>query len=451
MRPDSNGIPAPRRGCVGIEKVDSVEFKILTIPWPGMKLAKIGGFRCNPSPIRISWTPVAQRAMQSPNTIEVIVVEDDELDSEFLEATFRAAAERDPSHRVFRLNRAATLADALKLVSRLRFDCALLDLNLPDSRGLQTFRKFHAVAPELAVIVLTGDDDRTQAVAAVEGGAQDYLFKGEISGPLITRAILFAIERRRARQDLEDRVEERTMELIRTNLFLEREIKSRKRLERAVLDAGERERRAIGSDLHDGLAQRLDGISHLCNALHNNLENGALAQSRDSARIKELLSSAVRETRDIARGLHPVDTLPGGLGRALKALSLEIESIYGVDCESDQIAVLPEWLNLEVSTHMYRIAQEAARNSIKHGRASKLSICLRDDGAEVSLEVADNGGGIKYPANSHSGMGFKSMHYRAGAIGGDLAVESVDPHGVKIRCVVPSNALRRKSAGTLPK
>lgn len=89
------------------------------------------------------------------------------------------------------------LKDALQLLEKQVFDVVLLDLALPDSRGLDTLAKMHEAAPHLPIVVLTGLDDESLAIRAVQWGAQDYLIKGQVNQPLLIRAIKYAIERNR--------------------------------------------------------------------------------------------------------------------------------------------------------------------------------------------------------------------------------------------------------------
>jgi signal transduction histidine kinase len=91
----------------------------------------------------------------------------------------------------------------LHLLASREFDAVLLDLNLPDSRGMETFERLRAAVPEVPIIVCTGIDDRQIALRALRGGAQDYVVKGPGIGPLLARTLHFAIERRRARAELE--------------------------------------------------------------------------------------------------------------------------------------------------------------------------------------------------------------------------------------------------------
>ena len=123
----------------------------------------------------------------------------------------------------------------------------LLDLNLPDSQGIETLTRVDSEFPEIPIIVLTGQEDEAMAVEAVKRGAQDYLIKGVVDRNQLVRSIRYAIERKRmavdltgARDDLEKRVEERTSELLKTNERLKQEIAERNQAENALRRSEER-------------------------------------------------------------------------------------------------------------------------------------------------------------------------------------------------------------------
>jgi serine phosphatase RsbU (regulator of sigma subunit) len=123
----------------------------------------------------------------------VLLVEDDDGDALIVEEELALSGARVD------IERARTLAEAAAS-DLTRYDCALLDLNLPDAGGLEGLRELRALAPDLAVLVLTGLDDERRGVEAVVAGAQDYIVKGSTSGVLLARSLRYAIERRRAEQ-----------------------------------------------------------------------------------------------------------------------------------------------------------------------------------------------------------------------------------------------------------
>lgn len=125
--------------------------------------------------------------------IRVLLVEDDPDDVLLLRDMLDEASPGE-----FILTQVDRLERAVATAKTEPLDVALLDLSLPDSRGLTTFHEFHEQLPEMPVVVLTGLNDETVAVGAVHGGAQDYLIKGHVDGTLLVRSIRYAIERQRA-------------------------------------------------------------------------------------------------------------------------------------------------------------------------------------------------------------------------------------------------------------
>jgi serine phosphatase RsbU (regulator of sigma subunit) len=133
----------------------------------------------------------AARALVGLDPMRVLLVEDDDGDALIVEE------ELAESGAQVTLDRAETLAGAVGS-GLARYDCVLLDLNLPDAQGLDGLRELRALAPGLALLVLTGLDDERRGIEAVAAGAQDYLVKGSTSGVLLARALRYAVERRRA-------------------------------------------------------------------------------------------------------------------------------------------------------------------------------------------------------------------------------------------------------------
>src|SRR5256886_12993697 len=112
---------------------------------------------------------------------------------------------RAPSH--FKLTRVGRLDEALRTLGAGPFDIVLLDLSLPDRQGLAAYHELHAAAPAMPIVVLTASGDETLAFQAVREGAQDYLVKGEFDGKMLSRAIRYAIERKRAEEELRQSAE----------------------------------------------------------------------------------------------------------------------------------------------------------------------------------------------------------------------------------------------------
>ena len=170
--------------------------------------------------------------------IHVLLVEDNEEHAQLLK---RLLLESDDP--VFEVTHVASLRPALDELENPGIQVVLLDLLLPDSRGIETFVRVQNRAPDAAVVVLTGIDDEALAVETVQRGAQDYLVKGRVDDRILVRSLRYSLERKktqyelkRARDDLEKRVVDRTAELMASNEKLQKEIWERKRAEAAVLE-----------------------------------------------------------------------------------------------------------------------------------------------------------------------------------------------------------------------
>jgi len=138
--------------------------------------------------------------------------------------------------------------------------------------------------------------------------------------------------------------------------------------------------------------------------------------------------------------LSPVVVESEGLMAALKALATDTEELFDVKCRFvNKAPVLIH--DHAVATHLYRIAQEAITNSIKHGRAKHIDVSLFTKADRTLLTIEDDGGGFGQPsANNGAGMGLRTMRYRAGLIGATLVLQQVDSGGVAVICSLPQAA-----------
>ena len=214
-------------------------------------------------------------------------------------------------------------------------------------------------------------------------------------------------------------------------------------MESEILEISEREQRRIGQDLHDGLSQHLRGIAHISHVLHEKLVQQSRPAAADSARITQLLEQAVDQARSLARGLFPVEREASGLMHALRALAVTAEGIYRISCRF----VCPKPVLIHdnpTATHLYRIAQEAVQNAIRHGKATRIDIALSATKEAVSLCVKDNGQGFPQALPETRGMGMEIMKYRARTIGGQLSHKPGTRGGAVLTCVLPAPTGRPK-------
>ena len=222
-----------------------------------------------------------------------------------------------------------------------------------------------------------------------------------------------------------------------------RDITERKRLEREILEISEREQRRIGHDLHDGLCQHLAGVEMMSQVLEQKLASRSPDAARRAGEIAKNVREAISQTRSLARGLSPVTLDSEGLASALQELALNTGKIFGVACRFDcdpPVSVADH----AVATHLFRLAQEAVANAIKHGRAKRISIRLTGDRGRVILKVDDDGAGFPAEIFKSKGMGLRIMQSRVGMMGGTLAIERNPGGGASVICSVPNRPASKK-------
>jgi len=218
-----------------------------------------------------------------------------------------------------------------------------------------------------------------------------------------------------------------------------RDITERKRLEREILEISDREQRRIGHDLHDGLCQHLAGIELMSQVLEQKLTPQSKEAAKRAGDIAKNVREAIGQTRSLARGLSPVTLESEGLTSALHELAVNTEELFNVKCRFDGDA-RESVRNRAVATHLFRLAQEAVSNAIKHGKARRISIHLKADPGRIYLAVTDNGKGFPAKMPKTKGMGLRIMQSRTGMIGGTLTIERNAGGGTSIICSAPNNS-----------
>jgi PAS domain S-box-containing protein len=206
----------------------------------------------------------------------------------------------------------------------------------------------------------------------------------------------------------------------------------RRELEEELLNVSSREQQRIGQDLHDSLCQQLAGIEFQNSVLVQQLSNTPETQV-EAARIGELIRNATKQARALARGLSPVEIEPNGLMAALNNLAINATNLFRVHCSFE----CPEPVLLEnraSATHLYRIAQEAIGNAVKHGQAKSIVIILKRGDGELVLTVRDDGVGFSQDGRAIEGMGLRIMEYRADMIGAMLRIDSLKGEGTTVAC-----------------
>lgn len=219
------------------------------------------------------------------------------------------------------------------------------------------------------------------------------------------------------------------------------DITDRRRRESELLVVSDHEQRRIGHDLHDGLGQRLTALEMQCFLLWEDLQTSDLNANRrrlqEQAReLGDALRECITVTRSLARGLAPVDLKSDGLAGALNQLAERTSAVSKIQCRFScrRPIVLHD---AQAAGHLYRIAQEAVNNAVKHARPQRIRIDLTRSGRLLRLRVQDDGVGLGASRKAKSGMGVEIMRHRANVMGASLKIDSRPKKGVTITCTLP--------------
>lgn len=254
---------------------------------------------------------------------------------------------------------------------------------------------------------------------------EEHLGNGEVRGRRKDGS-LFPIDLALSRLQLGDR-----------QLFavLVRDTAERTRLEKELQEISTHEQRRLGRELHDGLGQELTGLSYLAKNLQRRLEARSLPEAKAAADLTAGLQHAIGQVQTIAKAILPSQVDADALVPALHALAASTAERYAVSCQvhADPAARVPS--NYK-AVHLYRIAQEAVHNALKHGGAVRIVIELSGSSDHTILTITDDGEGFRTAPQNSSGMGIKIMQYRARLIGGSLDVNPIDSGGTQVVCSV---------------
>jgi signal transduction histidine kinase len=315
---------------------------------------------------------------------------------------------------------AATIKEALDRDDWQNYLAAVLDRKLPDGWIDGALPKFRERDPEMALVIVTGFADLDGTISALREQVQDYLLK-PVNPELLLARLARIAEHQEAR------------ELVR-------------RLEQEVIHTADEEKRRIAMDIHDGMGSKLGGIAMMCQGLERTLRYvGREEEASKAHEIDVLVRETISEARTLSRGLHSVQEDPQGLRDALRNLAEHVRGSWEVDC----VLKCPSGFLLHdtiVANHLFRIAQEAVTNAIRHGESTRVEIELEERGNEIFLRVSDNGKGFD-PSNIRGrGMGLHSMEYRCRAIGGSLRLQAQRGAGVVVvvRTAKPDGASNGK-------
>ena len=226
-----------------------------------------------------------------------------------------------------------------------------------------------------------------------------------------------------------------------------RDITERKRLQKEILEISGREQQRIGQDLHDDLCQQLTAITLLSEVLESKLLRKSSPGLVEAREIHKLIAKAIVQTRLLAKGLLPVEVSADGLMSALEGMAANTEKLTSVSCRA--VDGTPVFIHdAAVAIHLYRIAQEAVNNALKHARAKHIVIKLSEKNGQVLLSITDDGIGIATGAIHHGGLGLSIMSSRAETIGATLQIRRGDRGGIVVSCSLRSPAIPLYQTGS---
>jgi signal transduction histidine kinase len=229
-------------------------------------------------------------------------------------------------------------------------------------------------------------------------------------------------------RELDRRVDERTA-------ALEREMAERRRLDQDIARVADRERRRLGHDLHDKLGQHLTGTALTAQVLKEKLAARSAPEATEAEKLVRYVEEGIDLTRNLARGFFSPEVDSDGLVAALQHLADDARERFQINCVLD----CKESIRVNDSTvanQLYRIAQEAVTNSVKHGAAKQIDIRLAIDGPELCLAIIDDGIGFPDKAPQSGGLGLGLMHHRAALSGATFDVRRNGTRGTIATCRV---------------
>jgi PAS domain S-box-containing protein len=234
------------------------------------------------------------------------------------------------------------------------------------------------------------------------------------------------------------------------------DVSERRNRERDLLDAVTAEQRRFAHDLHDGLGQELTGIALLLKTLSRRAAAEAPTLVAGLEEVLDYANGAIATSRAVARGVSPVGREHGGLEEALHQLAMRVERQGGPALDYRASGRDGGELDPLLADNLYRIAQEAITNALRHSGATHVTLRLERTLTRLRLAVEDDGGGIPAGADERGGLGLRIMRARAELVGARLVVSGLAPHGTRVECTrdwpvaaSPKRARpRKRKAGT---
>ncbi len=313
--------------------------------------------------------------------------------------------------------------------------------------GIQmSFVVFYVVPVGFAVITLGRTGGAIVACASVgirfladstgyaDGWLATWLWWNSAGSLLVYLAIVWMLDAlSNFQKQLEYRVQARTAEL-------EQEVQKRQAAQRDLLELSANERASMGHELHDQLGQHLVGTALAAQVLAHKLNTRDPAAGREARQIADLVEQGIAQTRQLAHGMMMTSVEPNRFDTELDELCATLKQQYPrVHCHR-QVEVSPLLRDPMMTAQLFRIAQEALRNAMRHSRATDVWLSVEDLRPGLRLSVEDNGRGLPPPSERH-GMGLRIMQHRAERLGTEFSITERKGGGTCVTCTVSQGNL----------
>jgi PAS domain S-box-containing protein len=223
------------------------------------------------------------------------------------------------------------------------------------------------------------------------------------------------------------------------------DVTERRAFGRALIDASAREQRRIGQEMHDGLGQELTGLALTARALATRARREWPSRAADLEEVAALATTCIQGARRIVQGLAPISDADGSLEAALAGLARR-SSLSGLRVDYRGSIAIPLLIGLDTRNHLYRIAQEAVQNALKHAGAKSIEIILDSQPATLRLSILDDGLGVAEDRARSLGLGMRTMRFRANSIGARIVIGPRNGGGFAVVCELASIQERRMPA-----
>ncbi|HYG24667.1 MAG TPA: response regulator [Verrucomicrobiae bacterium] len=381
----------------------------------------------------------------SRRLLRVLLIEDSETDAFLLERALTKGGLRVQCRRL------ATSEEMTAALDESRWDVILADHSMPMFSATEALKLLQQRGVDVPFIIVSGHIEEETAVAAMKSGAHDYIMKDRLARlvPAVERELREAEMRqaqreceaalRRAHDELELRVEQRTADLQEANVRLQSLLEERRRLETELLEIAENERRRIGFDIHDDLGQKLTGLLLLAQAVQQRLTKEKHPAAEDAERVADLVDQIIHHTHNLARRFSSLDVQGDDLAEVLKCLAANVEKMFNIPCSLVIKGEIPP-LSANTTMQFYKIAQEAISNAVKHGKATRVWISAAQVPDQLVLTIKNDGLPFSLPEGKKNRMGLRIMNYRANTVGATFNIEPNAKNGTICTCTLPRPA-----------